>query len=230
MVRELKEKMLPQRTATILKSIVSQYIARATPVPSQSIINDYELAVSPATIRNEMARLEKEGYITRPHTSAGSMPTDKGYRYYVESLADIELPLAEQMLIKHLFHQVEGKLEQWLSLAASLSAQLAHNMAVVTLPRSSSSCQLKHLELIAIKDTMVLAVVVLYGAKLRQQLVVFEQPVSQPELTAVANKLNKAYSGLSREKISALDVKLSDIEQQFTDHLFKIMQAEDEQV
>ena len=78
--------MLPPRTETILKSIVGRYIINAIPVPSQSILNDYGLGVSSATIRNEMARLERDGYIIRPHTSAGSVPSDMGYRYYVESL------------------------------------------------------------------------------------------------------------------------------------------------
>ena len=85
--------MLPPRTETILKSIVGQYIVKAAPVASQSVVNDHELMVSPATIRHEMAQLEQEGYITREHPSAGSVPLDKGYRYYVESLGDIELPL-----------------------------------------------------------------------------------------------------------------------------------------
>jgi len=81
--------MLSTRTETILKSIVGQYIVRAIPVASQSIVSDHELKVSPATIRNEMANLEQEGYIKRQHHSAGSIPSDKGYRYYVESLGDI---------------------------------------------------------------------------------------------------------------------------------------------
>ena len=77
--------MLTDRREAILKSIVGQYIVRATPVPSQNLINDYELGVSSATIRNEMAYLEEEGFITRPHPSARSIPLDKGYRYYVNS-------------------------------------------------------------------------------------------------------------------------------------------------
>ena len=89
--------MLSHRTETILNSIVGQYITKATPVPSQSIINDYELGVSAATIRSEMAYLEREGYINRPHPSAGSIPSDKGYRFYVESLTDIELPFAARL-------------------------------------------------------------------------------------------------------------------------------------
>ncbi len=103
--------MLSLRAESILKSIVGQYITKATPVPSQSITNDYKLGVSAATIRNEMAHLEQEGYITRPHPSAGSIPADKGYRCYVESLGDIKLPLAEQLFVSHLFHQVEKELD-----------------------------------------------------------------------------------------------------------------------
>jgi heat-inducible transcriptional repressor len=220
--------VLSPRSETILKSIVGQYIARAVPVPSQSIINDYELAVSPATIRNEMAHLEQEGYIIRPHPSAGSIPSDKGYRYYVETLNDIELPLAEQLLISHLFHQVEREMEEWLSLAAALTAQLAQNVAIVTMPKPAN-CQFKHLELVSLKDSLVLVVLVLYGARLKQQLITFDQVISQSELTKVATKLNIAYSGLTRTRILTKKIKLSPTERQVTDCLLKIMQAEDEQ-
>ena len=219
--------MLTPRTGTILRSIVGQYIARATPVPSQSIINDYELRVSAATIRNEMAHLEQEGYITRPYPSAGSIPSDKGYRYYVETLGDIKLPLAEQRLINHLFHQVEKKLEEWLNLAATLIAQLVQTMAVVTIPKPVA-CQFKHLELVALRDSLALVVLVLHGARVKQQLITFDQVISQSELTAIANKLNATYSGLTSSQILAKGIGLSPTEQQITDCLIKVMEAEDE--
>jgi len=219
--------VLSPRSETILKSIVGQYITRAVPVPSQSIINDYELAVSPATIRNEMAHLEQEGYIIRPHPSAGSIPSDKGYRFYVETLSDIELPLAEQFLISHLFHQVEREMEEWLNLAATLTAQLVRNIAIVAMPKTAS-CQFKHLELVALRESLALVVLVLQGARLKQQLITFDKAVTQSELTRIANKLNKAYTGLSRAKISKKKLKLSSVEKQVTDRLLKIMQAEDE--
>jgi heat-inducible transcriptional repressor len=219
--------VLSPRSETILKSIVGQYITRAVPVPSQSIINDYELAVSPATIRNEMAHLEQEGYIIRPHPSAGSIPSDKGYRFYVETLSDIELPLAEQFLISHLFHQVEREMEEWLSLAATLTAQLVQNVAIVAMPKTAK-CQFKHLELVALRDSLALVVLVLQGARLKQQLLTFDKAIAQSELTKIANKLNKAYSGLSRDKISEKKIKLSPAEKKVTDRLLKIMQAEDE--
>lgn len=220
--------MLSPRSETILKSIVGQYIVKATPVPSQSIINDFELAVSSATIRNEMMRLEQDGYITRPHPSAGSIPLDKGYRYYVESLSDIELPVAERLLVSHLFHQVERELEDWLSLAATLTAQLVQNVAVVTLPKPEQ-CRFRHLELVALKESLALVVLVLHGAILRQQLITFDQAISQDQLTAMANKLNTAYAGKTRGKISAKKLSLPPTEQQVVDCLLKIMQDEDEQ-
>ena len=135
--------MLSGRTDTILKAIVGQYITCATPVPSQDIVDYCELGVSPATVRNEMALLEREGYITRPHTSAGSIPSDKGYRHYVDSLAEVDLPLAEQRLVSHIFHQVEGELEKWLNLTATLVARLAQNVAIVAAPKTAD-CRFKY--------------------------------------------------------------------------------------
>ena len=220
--------MLSPRAGTILKSIAGQYIVKGMPVSSQSITTDYELGVSPATIRNEMVHLEQEGYIIRPHPSAGSIPSDKGYRYYVETLTDIELPLTEQRLISHLFHQVEKELEEWLRLAAALTARFVQNVAVVTMPKPVN-CRFKHIELVALQDSLALVVLVLRGARVKQQLVTFDQVITQPELTTTANKLNAAYSGLSRPQILAKATELSTTEQPVTDCLLKIMQAEDEQ-
>jgi len=197
-------------------------------VPSQVIAEKSELGVSAATIRNEMVRLEQEGYIIRAHPSAGSIPSDMGYRYYVESINDIMLSSAEQRLISHLFHQVERELEKWLSLAATLIAQLAQNVAVVTMPKPID-CKFKRLELIALQDSLALFILILHGAKIKQQLITFDQVVSQPELAAIANKLNVAYSGLTSRQILDKDVSLSFIEQQITDHMVKMMQSEDEQ-
>jgi heat-inducible transcriptional repressor len=205
---------------------VRQYIEKATPVPSQIVCKDCKLGASPATIRNEMARLEQEGYITRPHPSAGGVPSDKGYRYYVESLTEVVLPLAEQRLISHLFHQVEREQEDWFRLAATVMAQLVQNIAVVTRPKSVG-CQFKHLELVALQDLLVLVVLILHGARVKQQLLTFDPAIPQTELTAIANKLNEAYSGLTSSQILTKDLKLSPVEQQLTACLVKIMQTED---
>jgi len=220
--------MLSLRTETILKSIVGQYITKATPVPSQNIIDDCELGVSAATIRNEMAHLEQEGYIIRPHPSAGSIPSDKGYRRYVDSIGDVELPLVEQRLVSHLFHQVEKELNEWLNLAATLIAQMAQNAAVVAMPKPEA-CRFKHLELVSLQDFMALVILILSGATVRQQLITFEQIISQPELTAIANKLSSAYSDLTGSQILSKGTDLSPIEQQITDCLIKIIDDEADQ-
>ena len=219
--------MLSLRAETILNSIVRQYIAQATPVPSQVVCKDCKLGASPATIRSEMARLEQGGYVIRPHPSAGSIPSDRGYRYYVESLDEIALPLAEQRLISHLFHQVKKEQEEWLSLAATVIAQFTQNVAVVTRPKPVD-CKLKHLELVAIQDTLVLLVLIFYGARVKQQLLTFDPAIPQTELTAMANKLNEAYSGLNSSQILKKEVELSTVERQLIDSMTKIMQAEDE--
>jgi heat-inducible transcriptional repressor len=156
------------------------------PVPSQFIADNADLGVSPATIRNEMAQLEKDGYLIRPHTSAGCIPSDKGYRYYVESMENITLPREEQYLISHTFHQVEKEVEAWVSLTATLLARLTQNVAVVSLPKSID-CKLKHMEIMAVQDARTLVVVVLDGAVVRQKLITFEAPISQVDLSAISN-------------------------------------------
>ncbi len=220
--------MLSPRAQTILKSIVGQYIAKATPVPSHSITRDSELNVSSATIRNEMVLLEHEGYITRPHTSAGSIPLDKGYRSYVSTLGEVRFPLDEQRLVNHLFHQVEQEISAWLNLAATLTAQMVQNVAVVTVP-STESCTFKHVELVSLQDNMALVVLVLEGAKVRQKLINFDQLVTQAELTVLSAKLNEKYSGLTGKKIKALKEKTTDIEKQICDCIMKLMETEDNQ-
>ena len=195
---------------------------------SQYIVADQELGVSPATIRSEMAHLEEEGYITRQHSSAGSIPSDKGYRYYVESLGEIELPLTEQRMISHLFHQVEKELEEWLKLAAKMLAQLVHNMAVVSTPQTML-CRFKYLDLVSLHDLSALGIFVLRGAKIKQRIITFDEAISQVRLTDIANKLNGIYANLTCSEILATKIQLSPVETQLTEYLVKIMQADDEQ-
>lgn len=218
--------MLSTRTETILKSIVGQYITGAIPVPSQSISRDFNLKISTATIRNEMAHLEQEGYIIRPHSSAGSVPSDKGYRYYVESLGDIKLPLAEQRRVSHVFHQVEQDIDEWLSLAVSLMSQMVQNMAIVGLPRSET-CQLKHLEIVRVQDQEALVILVLNGTRVRHRLLTFDRAVPQPELVTIANRLSAVFSNYTASQITAAEEEFSAAEQEVVDCLVEVMSAED---
>jgi heat-inducible transcriptional repressor len=224
----MERKMFTLRSGKILNSIVREYITKVMPVPSQFIASDTDLGVSPATIRNEMAHLEHEGYLIRPHTSAGCIPSDKGYRFYVESIDNVTLPYEEQRLISHTFHQAEREIEVWLGLSATLLARLTQNMAVVSLPKSTD-CKLKHLELLSLQDTLALAVIVLQGAKVKQKLMTFNQSVPQSKLTVISEKLNATYANLTSHQISAKELELTDLENEITGHLVEIMRAEDRQ-
>ena len=220
--------MLSPRQQKILTNIIRQYVSSARPVPSQSIIAEADIGVSSATIRNEMARLEEEGYILRPHTSAGSVPTDKGYRHYVETIGEIRLPIAEQEQLRHSFNTVEGELDEWLDMAASLLAGMVRNTAVVSVPKANS-CRFKHLELVSLQDSLMLIVLVLNGARVRQQLVTPDEPMPQEKLTIVATKLSALYSDLNAQEIRSLTVKLSSIESKVTDYVLKAIDGEDEE-
>jgi heat-inducible transcriptional repressor len=219
--------MFQERTDTILKSIIRQYISKALPVSSASIVGDCGLDVSSATVRNEMANLEQMGYIIRPHHAAGSIPSDKGYRYYVATLGNIELPEADKRQISHIFYQAEDNLADWLGLAVTLLAQRVQNVAVMTLPKPPA-CRLKQIQLVSLQSKMALVVLVLRGAVLKQQLLNFEEPVSQDKLTIIASWLNDTFSGASANQIKNKQVELSAVEQPIMDCLLNMMQVEDE--
>ena len=221
-------KGLTARREAVLKIIVSEYIDTAVPVASETIFRNYKLGVSPATIRNDMAYLEEAGYIGRPHTSAGSVPLDKGYRHYVESLTrKTELNVQEQDRIRKLFREVEKEFEKWLKLAAVIAASLVKNAALVTLPKPRQ-CRFKHLELVALQDFMSLMVLVLGEAILKRQLLSFEEPVTQERLAIISNKLNAVFSGLTSSEISAKKLELPSEEAQVTEAVIDMMSAEDE--
>jgi heat-inducible transcriptional repressor len=190
-------------------------------------MHNNSLDVSSATIRNEMMRLKHEGYIIQPHTSSGSVPSDKGYRHYVETLDDVRLPLNQQRMINHLFHQVETRMEEWARLTATLLANMSQNMAVVATAKPDN-CLFKHLELVSIQDSTALLVLVLQGAVVRQQLTIFDQPVSQGELSAVSDRLNTVFAGLSSPKILAKKAELPDLDKSVGDCIANIMKTEDE--
>jgi len=198
------------------------------PVGSETMVRKYRLPVSSATIRNEMAKLEEEGYITHPHTSAGRVPSDKGYRYYIESLMEEQdLTQEERETIRHQFHQAGRELEEWVRLAAAVLAQAVRNMAVVTTPRSPH-CRLKHLELVSLRDLAVLLVLVLQDGRLMQQVLTLSKALSQDELTAAAHRLTDLYRGLTASQAQSKAVELSTLESQVMDEVRALMTAEDE--
>jgi heat-inducible transcriptional repressor len=218
--------MLTRRRQKILSIIIGEYISKGVPV-SSDVVAKKGLGVSPATVRNEMMELEEEGYIVQPHTSAGRIPTDKGYRHYIESLMGYaRLSGDEQFLIRHQFHQVERAVEEWTRLAAAILSGMVHNVALVTLPKPVEA-RLKHLELVSLQELLVLLVIVLKEAKLRQQMLTLEENVSQEELSASARKLTSAYAGLTASEIADKDLKLSPVEEQVMKIVSELMRDEE---
>ncbi|MGQ9546254.1 MAG: heat-inducible transcriptional repressor HrcA [Dehalococcoidia bacterium] len=217
-----------ERRRAVLRMIVEDYISRAVPVASSAIVERYRLKVSPATIRNDMAYLEREGYVVHPHRSAGSVPTDKAYRYYVELIGEeVELPSVEEHLIRQISQEAKEELEQWLRTMAVLLARLVCNLAVITTPKASRS-RLKHVDLVALQDFMALLVVVLYEAKIRRQLLSFARKVTQDELTTLANKLTFLYAGMTGSEILADQSELPPEEKSIVECVAKIVAAEDQ--
>ena len=125
-----------ERRKELLRIVVQEYVDSAQPVASQSIADKYNLGVSSATIRNDMAALERDGLLTHPHTSAGRVPTDAGYRYFVRHLVpDMELPSSERRMIRHQFHQSRREIDQWLRLSTAVLSQASNAAALATTPR-----------------------------------------------------------------------------------------------
>lgn len=186
---------LSERRARILAFIVDDYVDSASPVGSQALVARHALGLSPATVRNEMAALEDEGMVTHPHTSAGRIPSHRGYRYYVSSLMpERDLSRTEQMTILHQFHQSARQLEEWVGLAASVLANSLHNVALVTQPRVRE-VRLKQLQLVELAENRALLVVVTNDTAVHQQTLEFPSPVNQEALTRLASRLNAGFGG-----------------------------------
>src|SRR5205085_12404 len=126
---------LDERKAAILRAVVTEYIETAQPVGSQRVAQAPEVSVSSATVRNEMATLEREGYLVQPHTSAGRVPTDKGYRFFVDQLtAPGALPAVQRQQVRDFFAAAHGELERMLHDTSQLLSDVTHYAAVVVGP------------------------------------------------------------------------------------------------
>lgn len=192
---------LSSRQQMILGLIVREFIQTNTPVGSRTLVEKYGLTVSPATVRNEMAYLEELGYLTHPHTSAGRVPTDRGYRYFVERLLqETDLPLAEQRTIAHQFQQVRRDVEEWVPLAASVLAHTTRSAALVTAPQAAQ-VRYRHLQLISTQGRLVLLVMVFQGGVVKQQMLTTLDPLPQAVLSEVADRLNQLCAGLTAREI-----------------------------
>src|SRR5216683_259612 len=184
---------LSQRKQQILRALVEEYIYTAIPVASETLVRKYRLSYSSATVRHELAGLEEAHLIYQPHTSAGRVPTDLGYRYFVEHLMqESALSLDEQRLIRHQFYQVQDQLDQWVRLTASVMARLLHSAAVMTPPRSNEG-RVKHFEVLSITDLSAHLVLVLTDGTVKQQRLLLDTPIEQEEFSNSALRLNRLF-------------------------------------
>src|SRR5437763_485444 len=204
--RGYQRDMIPisPRKQQVLRVLVEEYIHTATPVASETLVRKYKLPFSSATVRNELAGLEEAHLIYQPHTSAGRVPTDLGYRYFVEHLMEESaLSLDEQRRIRHQFYQVQDQLDQWVRLTASLMASMLHSAAVMTSPRASEG-RLKHFEVLSVTDLSAHLVLVLVDGTVKQQRVVLDSPIQQEELSFRSARLNNLLQGKNAKQVETL--------------------------
>lgn len=183
--------------------MVRSYVETGVPVGSQTLVENYLLQVSSATVRNELAVLDDLGYLQQLHTSAGRIPTEKGYRYFVQRLVgEFELPLDERQMIRHQFHQTRLELDQWMRLAAAVLAHTSRSASIVTAPQPAT-VRFRHVQLISTQGRLVLMILVLLGGQIQQQMLTLAEPVTQARLSAVATKLNSRYENAYFEEIQS---------------------------
>ena len=217
---------LTSRRERILRTIVSEYVATGIPVASK-IVSLTDVRVSPATIRNDVTSLEEEGYVTRPHASAGAVPTDRAYRFYVESIGrDVQLPLADQLLIAGVCHDAGEELDRRLRLIATLLAHFVHNAALVTQPKATRA-SLRHLHIVSLQDTLALLILVLCEpAVVRQRTIPLPTPSTQDELAELSNRLGARFAGMTVDEVSAEADNAGD-DRELVMQIVDMMRAED---
>jgi heat-inducible transcriptional repressor len=218
---------LTERQETILALIVHEYTEASQPVGSQHLVRRYKLGISSATVRNEMATLTEAGLLRQPYTSAGRVPTEEGYRYFVgRLLGETELPQAEKRLISHQFHQAPPDMQEWVRLAASVLAKQSMVASVVTTPHSHHSI-FKHLELIATQGRQVLLVLVLKSGDVLQQMVALPETLSQEQLGEVAEQVARVCSGRDADQVQEQLHHFTGLAKQLAGLLVELMQRAD---
>jgi len=186
--------MQEERRLAVLRAIVEDYVATEEPVGSKALVERHGLGVSPATVRNDMAALEEEGFITQPHTSAGRVPTDKGYRLFVDRLTTLKpMSAAERRAISSLLDGAVD-LDDVVQRSVRLLAQLTRQVAVVQYPTLSRST-VRHIEVLALAPTRLLVVAILSSGRVEQRLVELDRPVGDDDLADLRLLVNQSATG-----------------------------------
>ncbi len=193
------ERRLTDRRALILRAIVSHYVGTGEPVGSKVLVERYRLGVSPATVRNEMSALEDGGYIYQPHTSAGRIPTDAGYRYFVDEMPEgARLPAAEAHRIRQFFVEPRWELEEALRQTASLLSSLTNHAAVVFAPALDRSL-VKHAELVGLVAGRAMLIAVTDTGRVENHVVPLPEGLGESDLAAASEALNALLGGVALE-------------------------------
>ncbi len=186
--------MAEDRKLAVLRAIVEDYVATQEPVGSRALVERHRLGVSPATVRNDMAALEEEGFIHQPHTSAGRIPTDKGYRLFVDRLSEVKpLTAAERRAITTIL-QGAVDLDDVVQRSVRLLAQLTRQVAIVQYPTLSRST-VRHVEIVTLGPTRLLVILILSTGRVEQRLVELPDSIDEARLVSVRAALNRAVVG-----------------------------------
>ena len=204
--------MLDDRKLDVLRAIVEDYVQTQEPVGSKALVERHGLGVSPATVRNDMAVLEEEGFITQPHTSAGRIPTDKGYRLFVDKLTSIKpLTGAEKRAIAT-FLEGAHDLDDVVQRSVRLLAQLTQQVAIVQYPTLARST-VRHVEIVALSSSRLLAVLILSTGRVEQRVIEVPVELTDEVIGDLRIRLNQAAGGA---RISDAAVALGELPEQVT--------------
>lgn len=186
--------MQEDRRLAVLRAIVEDYVATEEPVGSKALVERHHLNVSPATIRNDMAALEDEGYLAQPHTSAGRVPTDKGYRLFVDRLSTVKPTSSAERRAIATFLDGAVDLDDVVHRSVRVLAQLTRQVAVVQYPSLSHST-VRHVEIVPLTPTRLLLVLILSSGRVEQRLIELESDLAEADLAALRSRVNLAATG-----------------------------------
>lgn len=183
------------RKQAILRAVVHEFTTSAVPVGSQALQSRYFVNLSSATIRSELAELAEAGYLAQPHTSAGRIPTDSGYRYFVDFLMDLEaVPESVSTYISDELRKAPADVQALVERVAMTAAAVTQNAAVASAPQGSQA-RVKHVDVVSLEPTEILLILLLDGNLLRQQVLHVTEPATQADLTVLAGRLNESLAG-----------------------------------
>jgi len=191
--------MLDKRAQILLKTLIERYIAEGQPVGSRALSRYSGLDLSPATVRNVMSDLEEMGFIISPHTSAGRIPTPKGYRFFVDTLLTFK-PLAETELHELEDHLRRNHPQRLMRSASELLSGLTHFAGVVVAPRRQVQ-KIRHIEFLRLSEKRILLIIVTTDGDVQNRILFTDKPYSSSELTTAANYLSQRYAGLDFNEI-----------------------------